>query len=200
MAVFRRTRKASGDAGGAAPEPSTGAAKATQGKGRPTPTRRVATGKRAGPVPPPPRTRREAYRRMRQVGGSRRAQVGDRIRAGDDRYLPARDQGPAKALVRDIVDSRRNAGGVFLLVAAVVILSYAVPSAGVRSFTLSLWVAAFLVIIVDSFVLGRRIRKVLTERLPEDHTRGVVWYGVQRATMVRRWRLPKPRVKPGDRV
>jgi hypothetical protein len=30
--------------------------------------------------------------------------------------------------------------------------------------------------------------------------RGLVFYGVTRATMVRRWRAPKPQVSVGDRV
>ena len=31
-------------------------------------------------------------------------------------------------------------------------------------------------------------------------SRGVVWYGVSRATMVRRWRFPKPEVRVGAQV
>jgi hypothetical protein len=30
--------------------------------------------------------------------------------------------------------------------------------------------------------------------------RGLVWYGVSRATMVRRWRFPKPEVALGAEV
>src|SRR5579884_3322216 len=37
----------------------------TAGKGRPTPKRRDAEGRRRGPVPPPPRTQREAMKRAR---------------------------------------------------------------------------------------------------------------------------------------
>ena len=33
---------------------------------------------------------------------------------GDDAYLPARDRGPVRKLVRDVVDSRRNVGSFFL--------------------------------------------------------------------------------------
>ena len=35
------------------------------------------------------------------------------MRAGDERYLLARDRGPERALVRDIVDSRRTVGTCF---------------------------------------------------------------------------------------
>lgn len=170
----------------------------TPGKGRPTPTRREATGRRQGPVPPPPQTRREAYKRMRQSGGRRSDTA--RVRAGDARPLAKRDAGPAKALARDVVDSRRNAGGLFLIVAVIVIVSYAVPSATVRQWTIALWLAAFLVIIIDSFTLSRRLKAVLRERLPGESIRGLTWYSVQRSTMIRRWRIPKPRVQTGDPV
>jgi hypothetical protein len=41
---------------------------------------------------------------------------------------------------------------------------------------------------------------VLAERLPDhqEKTRSLVWYGVSRATMVRRWRFPRPRLGPND--
>src|SRR5512133_1659546 len=41
------------------------------GKGRPTPRRREAQRRRTGPAPPPPKTRREAYRRSREQGSDR---------------------------------------------------------------------------------------------------------------------------------
>lgn len=122
------------------------------------------------------------------------------MRAGDDRYLSARDRGPAKALARDIVDSRRNIGSFFMVAAIVVLLSYAVPSPGVRSAAMLGWMALFVLIIFDSFMLGRHISKLVHERLPNENPRGVAWYGVQRALMIRRWRLPKPRVRPGDSI
>ena len=43
-------------------------AAAAVGKGRPTPKRRDAQGRRSGPALPPPTTRKEAYRRMRERG------------------------------------------------------------------------------------------------------------------------------------
>jgi len=172
----------------------------TPKKGRPTPKRREAEGKRLGPVPPPPRTRREAARRLRDRNSEQRARTRAGMRAGDDNFLPVRDRGPARGLVRDVVDSRRNVASFFLLVAAIVLVSYAVPSTTVRAYAVSFWVVAFLLIIADSIVLGRRIRRTVAERFPNDTTRGLVWYGVQRSTMIRRWRMPAARVKVGDQI
>ena len=173
----------------------------TAGKGRPTPKRREAQGRRAGPLPPPPKTRREAYRRMRQRNTGRRDEVKAGMRSGDDRYLAARDRGPVRALVRDIVDARRNIGSIFLIVAALVLVGYIVPNPQVRTWTLSLWMAVFVLIIIDSFVLAARIRRLVRERFPDQaKARGLVWYGVQRSTMIRRWRMPHARLRPGDPV
>lgn len=170
------------------------------GKGRPTPKRRDAQGKRSGPVPPPPKTRREAYRRLRGKNSGRRQEIREGMKAGDERYLSARDRGPAKALARDIVDARRNVGSLFMVAALVVLLSYAIPSSSVRSMAMLGWMAIFVLIIIDSFILRIQITRALNERLPQESSRGVGWYGIQRALMIRRWRMPKPRVRPGDSI
>jgi len=172
------------------------------GKGRPTPKRREAQKRRTGPVAPPPRTRREAYRRMKDQNSVRRVEAREGMRSGDEKYLPARDRGPARGLVRDIVDSRRNAGGLFLPVAVIVFIGYLIPSAEIRAMTLSLWMAVFAVLIIDSVFVGIRIRRLVRERYPDETGRPgrLVWYGVTRATMIRRWRMPSPRVKVGEKV
>jgi hypothetical protein len=172
------------------------------GKGRPTPKRTEAQGRRSGPVPPPPTTRKEAYKRMREQQAAGRGSTREAAARGDDLALPARDRGPVRRLVRDVVDSRRNAGSLFLVVAALVLLGYFIPNPAVQGYTVFVWFAFFLVIIGDSYLLGRRIRKTVTERFPDhpESMRSLVWYGVSRATMVRRWRFPKAQVSPNAQV
>jgi cation transport ATPase len=168
------------------------------GKGRPTPKRAEAQGRRQGPPPPPPTTRKEAYKRMRESQAATRGSTRAAAARGDESALPARDRGPARRLVRDIVDTRRNAGSFFLVVAALVLVGYLIPSDAVRGYTVYIWFAFFLVIVADSFVLGRKIKRALAERLPDhqEKTRTLVWYGISRATMIRKWRFPKPAVAP----
>ncbi|MGX5657851.1 DUF3043 domain-containing protein [Geodermatophilus nigrescens] len=172
------------------------------GKGRPTPKRHEAQGRRPGPPPPPPTTRKEAYARTRQQQAQRRAETRAGMARGDDDYLPARDRGPVRRLVRDLVDSRRNAGSFFLPVAALVLVGYFIPNPAVQNYTVFVWFLFFLVIIVDSVFLGRKIKKTVAARFPGQPQRmkGLVWYGVSRATMVRRWRFPKPEVAVGAEV
>ena len=107
-----------------------------------------------------------------------------------------------RKLVRDVVDARRNAGSFFLVVAALVLAGYFIPSPAVQSYTVFVWFLFFLVIIGDSVFLGRRISRTVRERFPDQPHRmkGLVWYGVSRATMIRRWRFPKPAVGVGAEI
>lgn len=170
----------------------------TPGKGRPTPKRRDSQVRR-GPVAPPPQTRREAYKRMRSKTGDRRTEIRKAMAAGDERYMTKRDRGPVRALARDVVDSRHNIGSIFMLVAVLVLATYAAPQP-IRTWAMSAVLVIFLMIAVDSFSLARRIRKMVAQRYPDEDARGAGWYGVQRSMMIRRWRLPKARVRPGDKI
>jgi hypothetical protein len=171
----------------------------TSGKGRATPKRSEAQGRRPGPPPPPPTTRREAYKRQRARVADRRVETRQAVARGDDSYLPARDQGPVRRLVRDVVDSRRNVGSFFLAIAGVALIGTVVPSLVVRNYASFLLFGFFLLLIVDSVILGRRIKRKVTERFPDEqhHMRGLTWYGISRSTMIRRWRFPKPEVPLG---
>jgi hypothetical protein len=172
------------------------------GKGRPTPRRREAQKRRTGPVAPPPKTRREAYRRMRQQGDSRKSETREGIKAGDERFLTPRDRGPERQLVRNIVDSRRNAGTLFLLSAVIYFVGLLVPSVQIKAAITALWLTVLVLLIVDSTVIGLRIRKLMRARFPDSGQKlsTLVFYGATRATMIRRWRAPKPAVEVGDAI
>lgn len=172
------------------------------GKGRPTPRRREAQRRRTGPAAPPPKTRREAYRRMREQGADRRSEFRDAARNGDDRFLTPRDRGPERRLVRDIVDSRRNAGGLFLLAAVVYFIGLLIPNVQVKAAITSLWLTVLILLLVDSTIIGFKVSRTVRKRFPDTTQRigGLIFYGVTRATMFRRWRAPKPAVEVGAQV
>ncbi|MEP6696045.1 MAG: DUF3043 domain-containing protein [Pseudonocardiales bacterium] len=169
------------------------------GKGRPTPKRR-----RAAPPPPPPATRKEAYARMRDRSKDQRVETRKGILEGDDRYVLPRDRGPARRLVRDIVDSRRNVGSYFFGVAIAILLASSAPGldANVKLAVSYLWLVMIFVLAGDSFLLARVIRRALAERLPDDDgpMRRHVFYGITRAVTFRRMRSPRPTVKIGTPV
>jgi hypothetical protein len=172
------------------------------GKGRPTPKRSEAQGRRPGPPPPPPTTRKEAYKRMRAQQAARRADTRLGTARGDDDFLPARDRGPVRKLVRDFVDGRRNVGSLFLPIAVLSLVGNFVPNVLVKYYAFFLLFGYFILLVIDSFVLGRQIKRKVAERFPDgsQKTNGAVWYGITRATMIRRWRFPKPEVPVGTKV
>jgi hypothetical protein len=173
------------------------------GKGRPTPRRSEAQRKRTGPVPPPPRNRKEALRRQQELRAKARAEArAGRARPTDDSALPRRDKGPERALVRNLVDSRRNAGSAFLVVAVLVLVSYAVPSQIFKATVLYLWIGVFALIIFDGVLVGMRVGRLMRERFPDtkQRTLSLVLYGMNRTILPRRWRLPKPQVNLGDSI
>ncbi|MBV8542050.1 MAG: DUF3043 domain-containing protein [Pseudonocardiales bacterium] len=168
------------------------------GKGRPTPSRRETQGRRRGPAPPPPRTQREALRRMRGSKAQRR----ERMLAGDQSYLLPRDQGPVKAYVRDLVDSRRHLAGAFMPLALLVIVVVLVPSPFVQQYASLVSVVMLLAIIVEGVLLGRTVKHRVRERFPNASESGTSlgFYAMTRATQLRRLRVPKPRIGRGDPI
>lgn len=139
---------------------------------------------------------------MREQGAERRNDAREGAHTGDERYLSPRDRGPERRLVRDIVDSRRNAGVLFLASALVYFVGLLVPSPQVKAAITALWLTVLILLIVDSTVIGLRIRKLMRERYPGSSQKlsALIFYGATRATMVRRWRAPKPVVEVGDAI
>ncbi|MGW5521354.1 DUF3043 domain-containing protein [Gordonia sp. NPDC003950] len=187
----------------------------TPGKGRPTPSRKQAQGRRRGPVAPPPTTRAEARARKKElkssmskeekkaVAADRRAQrleQREKMMAGDERYLMPRDKGDVRRYTRNIVDSRRNFAGLFMPFAIVLIVVMFVPSIAVYSTFLLL---AFVVLMaIDGVILGRLVSKRVRERYPDSTDGGLKlgWYAFTRAMQLRQMRAPKPQVSVGDEV
>ena len=71
---------------------------------------------------------------MRAQQATRRMEARQGAARGDDSYLPARDRGPVRKLVRDVVDTRRNVGSFFLVIAGVALIGTVVPNIAVRSY------------------------------------------------------------------
>jgi hypothetical protein len=170
------------------------------GKGRPTPKRSEKERRRGGPVTPPPRTRKEAAQRQREQAKAARTKVRSAALAGDERFLPKRDAGPGRRLVRDVVDSRRNAGVLLLPSALLLVLAQISGAAAVIELALVLWLAGLLLVLLDTLVLGFAVRRTVRAQLPQERRlRGHIGYALLRSTVFRRWRMPAPLVSPGAR-
>jgi hypothetical protein len=186
----------------------------TPRKGRPTPKRIEAEGRRRGPVPPPPRTQREAYKRSREVRpkmsreerSTEQRERREKMMSGDERYLMPKDRGPVKAFVRDVIDSRRNLMGLFMPLAILVLASYflqiAVPTLPIQEYVMLACLVFLLAMVVEAIMLGRLAQRLARTKFPKENvgTAGTIWYTFTRASQVRRLRVPRPRVRPGETV
>jgi hypothetical protein len=152
----------------------------------------------------PPTDRKEAMRRSREKQRAARDEQRAGMLAGDERYLMPRDQGPERALVRDIVDSRRTAG-TFFFSFAFILLAVSMVKALPPQFVLTanlVWLLLGFGVILDSLLICRKINKLVRERYPKTQQRmpGLYMYAVMRSLSYRRFRIPKPRVNVGDKV
>ena len=167
--------------------------------GKTTPKRPSGQARR---VEPAPANRKEAAKRIRERQRTERAEQRAAMMAGDERYLLPRDKGPERALARDVVDSRRTVGSWFFGAALVVFIGSSVRIPAVQfGFTL-LWAVLALAVVVDSVFISRKIARLVRERYPKTTQRmgSLYLYASMRALTFRGLRVPKPRVKVGDKV
>lgn len=173
----------------------------TAPKGRPTPKRSDARAKRGGQSAPAPKTRREALARQREGRREEAKQVREGMRSGDVSKLPPRERAPERILARDFVDGRRNGGVLFLPAALILFVGNLLSKKPVVANALvSIWLFLTLLVIADSLVIYRSLKRLLRERYPNSTAkpRSVCLYAISRATLPRRFRLPVPGVRRGD--
>lgn len=164
------------------------------GKGRPTPKRRESEKGRRRAVSAP-RTRKEAVRAARERQRGQRGLQMQALKAGDERNLPARDRGPVRKYVRDLVDSRRSVAEFFLPLAFLILMLTWFGTERMKLFGGTLWLALVVLIVFDSVVLAIRLRHGLHRSLPDESHRGATPYALMRSMQIRRFRLPPPRIK-----
>lgn len=170
----------------------------TPGKGKATPKRREAEAHRRERVVAP-RNSKEAARQAKERQRKERMRAREGARRGDDRYLPARDKGAARALARDYVDSRRMLSQYFMWVSVVIVLLAMVPLRQTQQLIYLVWLIMMAVVVTEGVFTARRVKQLVAERLPDESTRGVGMYAAMRALQIRRLRMPQARVNIGDK-
>lgn len=165
--------------------------------------------------PTPKRRDQEAANRRPLVGNAKAAKADQKARQrvqreearqgmlrGEERFLPPRDRGPVKRLLRDIVDSRWNIGEFLLPLMLIVLVAMLLGGQNPRAqlLILPLVYGVMVIGILDAWLLGRRAKKRVTDEFGEEHTRGIAWYVALRSLQMRMSRVPRPQVKRGDPV
>ncbi len=173
---------------------------AEAGKGRPTPKRSEAERRRYQPItgsraPAAPRTPEE-----KQKARSERARRYESMKRGEEWALNPRDRGPVRALARDYVDSKRRVSEYYMYVLLVLVVALFTRSKVAQDYISPLILVLVVVILIDAQLIRRALGKLVAERLPGQSTRGLTMYAVMRALQIRRFRIPAPRVHPGDKI
>ncbi len=174
---------------------------ATDDQTEPEPDGDQLGGPRKKDAPTPTRKQAEAARRERLTTKPSKKDTARANRTARMKAVQERDSTPEKTLLRDYIDSRRNIAeyllpGIVLLFIGM-FLSQVVP--GIATIiTLAIY-AIFAAALVDIFVMWRGFKRVLAQRLPRASTRGLFMYGMNRAIQFRKIRMPKPRIRRGER-
>jgi hypothetical protein len=213
MRVFRRRSAGATDGtaqdspGAQSPDASAEAKQprspAEAAKGRPTPKRSEAERNRRQPItgsgsrsraPASPRTPEEKARARGERGRKYEA-----MKKGESWALNPRDRGPAKALARDYIDSKRRISEYYMYLLVVLLAAVFLRNKTEQQYISPLVLVLVVIIVIDAQVIRRSLRKLVGERLPGESTRGLTMYAVMRALQIRRFRMPAPRVRPGEK-
>lgn len=168
-------------------------------KGRPTPTRREAEAA-AKARARTPRTRKELAAAQRASRAESSQKVRAAMKSGDERYYPARDQGPVRRFIRDFVDSRFSFIELMVpLLIVTMVLGYS-GNAELAGIGNTILMGTILLVIGDMLYLRFRLRRELARRFPDEPLKGTTYYAVTRALQMKFMRMPKAQVKIGQQL
>src|ERR1700733_13379575 len=163
-------------------------------KGRPTPKRSEAERGRRQPI-----SGSRAGSRAPAGPRTPRASKYEAMKRGESWALNPRDRGPVKALARDYIDSKRRVSEYYMYILVVLLAAVFLRNKTEQQYISPLVLVLVVVILIDAQLIRRTLRKLVSERLPGESTRGLTVYAVMRALQIRRFRMPAPRVRPGEK-
>jgi hypothetical protein len=177
----------------------TGRSPAEAAKGRPTPKRSVAEAKRRQPItgsraPAAPRTPEDKAKAR-----ANRTTKYEAMKRGEAWALNPRDRGPTRALARDFVDSKRRISEYYMYVLVILLVAVFLRNSKTQEIISPLVLVLVVVILIDAFLIRRSLTRLIAERLPGESAKGLTLYAVMRALQIRRFRVPAPRVQPGQK-
>ena len=114
-------------------------------------------------------------------------------------HAPERDRGPVRRYVRNIVDSRFNIGEVFLPLVFVVLVLSLTRNQNIAVLSIIFMYLMLLSLLIDGFFLSRRIKRMVSQKFPNESTRGLAMYAILRGIQMRRMRVPKPQIERGSK-
>lgn len=147
----------------------------------------------------------KAYKRKeREENRARNNEAQERMAAGDERYLLARDKGDVRRYVRNWVDSRRFLNEWVMLFAVVLFVLMFVSASNPNLSNIVSIVAMICIVVfaVEGFWLSRKCNNAVRLKFPgtTEAGFGLGLYAYSRATQPRKRRTPRPQVERGATV
>ncbi|AUG30035.1 DUF3043 domain-containing protein [Microbacterium hominis] len=166
------------------------------GKNRPTPSRAEREAARKRPLVA---DTKEARARAKAELATQREKARIGMANGEDRYLPARDKGPQRRFVRDVVDGGWHAGELLMPLMLIVILLSLIPNTAIVYYGFAALWLYILFVVIDMVITSIRVKKLARAKFGDRIEKGLGWYAAMRTIQMRFMRLPKPQVKRGGR-
>jgi hypothetical protein len=171
----------------------------TAPKGAPTPKRSAAQANRRQPYQAPA-DRKAAARQSRDRDRTDRMRKTEALQRGESWALPKKDQGPVRALARDVVDAHRGISEFYMVIVFLLVVLLVVPNQTVKVGGEFVVIGLLALSLIEGWFLTVRTKRLAAERYPGLNTQGLVLYVTMRGISLRRMRVPKPRVKAGDKI
>jgi hypothetical protein len=121
------------------------------------------------------------------------------MKRGEAWALNPRDRGAPRALARDYIDSKRRISEYYMYVLVILLVAVFLRNSTAQAIISPLVLALVVLIVVDGLLIRRALQKLIAQRLPGESARGLTMYAVMRALQIRRFRVPAPRVQPGNK-
>lgn len=191
MGLFRPYERSQNESPTSAASPAAEKVEVSNKKKVPTPTRREAEA-----------ARRERLNPTLSSSEQRQRDREAKAKSREEQWAKVDDQ-PGRVLLRDFLDSRRGVAQWWM---PIVISTLAVALLTMNLYApLAMWATALpylalIALAVHVFVLWRQFKVLHAERLPKESLKGLLLYLVNRIISLRRFRVPQPRVKPGDEI
>jgi hypothetical protein len=167
-------------------------------KGKPTPKRKESQAKlKVSSLSPA--ASKEAKKALKAQARVRRLETRAAYMRGEESALPVKDKGPARRFVRNYVDERKSVTEYFLVFIMFILFLTVIPSPAVQLGAILLMYSAMIWVVIDGFLLSRRIKKIVAEKFAGESTKGLGLYGLMRSTQLRRLRAPAPQVGPSKK-
>lgn len=168
------------------------------GKGRPTPTRKEAEAARKERLKAGI-DRKAAARAERDRRSAARRKALEGMKAGDEKYLMPRDQGPVRRYIRNWIDSRFTFIEFVLPLLLLILLLQVTGNEGLALIGSYIWTTSILLLVLDLLWTNFRLKRELRRKFPDESLRGTTFYALMRAMQLRFMRMPKPQVKYGQK-